>query len=89
MTVPIPQRADVDEIRALTLVAGGLVVSFVLASIVVPPLRFGAGFVGAGLMFAALTNSWAMGNLLSKLPYNQGATCDVASNVARLTRTAA
>lgn len=81
------QRWDLE--RQVRLVAGGLVVTFVLASIVVPPLRFGAGFVGAGLVFAALTNSCAMGNLLSKLPYNQGATCDVTSNVARLTRNAA
>ena len=77
------QRWDLE--RQVRLVAGGLVVTFVLASIVVPPLRYVAGAVGAGLMFAALTNSCAMGNLLSKLPYNRGARCDVTSSMTRLT----
>lgn len=78
------QRWDLE--RQVRLVAGGLVLTFVVASIAAPPLRFAAGAVGAGLMFAALTNSCAMGSLLSKLPYNRSAGCDIAGNVARLTR---
>lgn len=77
------QKWDLE--RQVRLVAGGLVVTFVLASIVVPPLRYVAGAVGAGLMFAALTNTCAMGNMLSKLPYNRGASCDVSRSMARLT----
>lgn len=79
------QRWDLE--RQVRLVAGGLVLAFVLASIVVPPLRYVAGAVGAGLVLAALTNSCAMGNLLSRLPYNRGVSCDVAGNAARLIRT--
>jgi rhodanese-related sulfurtransferase len=78
------QKWDLE--RQVRLVAGGLVVTFIVASVFVPPLRYLAGAVGAGLVFAALTNTCAMGNMLSKLPYNRGNTCDVASNVARLTR---
>lgn len=78
------QRWDLE--RQVRLVAGGLVLTFVLASVVVPPLKFLAAAVGAGLVFAALTNSCAMGTMLSKLPYNRGASCDVAGSVARLTR---
>jgi hypothetical protein len=33
--------------------------------------------VGAGLTFAALTNTCAMGMMLAKLPYNRGASCDL------------
>lgn len=76
------QKWDLE--RQVRLVAGGLVLTFVLASIVVPPLRYVAGAVGAGLVFAALTNTCAMGNLLSKLPYNRGASCDVSRSMARL-----
>lgn len=76
------QKWDLE--RQVRLVAGGLVLTFVLASIVVPPLRYLAGAVGAGLVFAALSNTCAMGNLLSKLPYNRGARCDVSRSMARL-----
>ena len=77
------QKWDLE--RQVRLVAGGLVVTFVLASIVVPPLGYLAGAVGAGLVFAALSNTCAMGNMLSKLPYNRGASCDVSRSMARLT----
>ena len=71
--------------RQVRLVAGGIVASSVLASIAVPRARYVAGFVGAGLVFAATTNTCAMGNLLSRLPYNRGATCDVRAVVDQLT----
>jgi rhodanese-related sulfurtransferase len=80
------QKWDLE--RQVRLVAGGLVLGFVLASIVVPPLRYLAGAVGAGLVFAALSNTCAMGNLLSKLPYNRGASCDVSRSMSRLTTAA-
>ncbi len=74
-----------DLERQVRLVAGSIVLLAVLASIWVPALRFVAGFVGAGLAVAALTNTCAMGMVLSKLPYNRGATCDVDAVVAQLT----
>ncbi|GIJ79166.1 Rhodanese-related sulfurtransferase [Micromonospora phaseoli] len=70
--------------RQVRLVAGGIVLLSVVASIWVPAARFVAGFVGAGLTFAALSNTCAMGALLSRLPYNRGAGCDVDRSLARL-----
>ena len=70
--------------RQIRLVAGGIVLLSIIASIWVPAMRFVAGAIGAGLTFSALTNTCAMGMLLSKLPYNRGASCDVADVVGRL-----
>lgn len=71
--------------RQVRLVAGSMVLTSILASIVVPEARILAGFVGAGLTFAAVTDTCAMGNLLAKLPYNRGPRCDVGAVVAKLT----
>lgn len=72
--------------RQVRLVAGLIVLLSVLASIWIPALRYLAGFIGAGLTFAALTNTCAMGMLLSRLPYNRGAGCDVDTAISRLRR---
>jgi hypothetical protein len=48
-------------------------------------LKYLAGFVGAGLTFAALTNTCAMGMALAKLPYNRSAGRDVDRVVRDLT----
>jgi rhodanese-related sulfurtransferase len=58
-------------------VAGSIVLGSILASIKFPKFRFLAGGVGFGLLFSAVTNTCAMGVLLSKLPYNQGPECDL------------
>ena len=76
------QRWDLE--RQVRLVAGLIVLVSVLASIVVPGLQWVAAFIGAGLTFAALTNTCAMGMLLARLPYNRGATCDAQTVVAQL-----
>lgn len=58
-------------------VAGLLVLSGVLASLVLPGAKWFAGAVGFGLAFSAVTNTCAMGMLLAKLPYNRGPRCDI------------
>ncbi len=63
--------------RQVRLVAGSIVLLSILGSLVVPGLKFVAGFVGAGLTFAALSNTCMMGNLLARLPYNRGSRRDV------------
>lgn len=73
-----------DLERQVRLVAGSIVLLSVLGSVAVPGLKWVAGFIGAGLTFAALTNTCAMGMLLSKLPYNRGASCDLDSVVGQL-----
>ncbi|WP_433530420.1 rhodanese-like domain-containing protein [Micromonospora sp. CA-263727] len=73
-----------DLERQVRLVAGSIVLVSILASVFVPGLKWVAGFIGAGLTFAALTNTCAMGLLLSRLPYNRGASCDLDGVVGQL-----
>ena len=70
--------------RQVRLVAGGLVLTGVLASIAFPPAKWLSAAIGAGLAFAAITDSCAMGMLLSKLPYNRDASCTLDSVLAEL-----
>ncbi|GII97340.1 rhodanese-like domain-containing protein [Sinosporangium siamense] len=70
--------------RQVRLVAGGIVATSILASVRWPRARFVAGFIGAGLTFAAVTNTCAMGMALAKLPYNRGPRFDADTAVARL-----
>ena len=80
----VAARWDLE--RQVRLVAGCIVLSGVLGSIAAPKLKWLAGAVGAGLTFAALSDTCAMGMLLSKLPYNRGAACDAQSIVSQLVR---
>ncbi len=72
--------------RQVRLVAGGIVLLAVLASVVVPAAKWIAAVVGAGLAFAALTDTCALGALLAKLPYNRGPRQDITAIVAQLAR---
>lgn len=72
--------------RQVRLVAGALVFFSVVASLWIPLAVMLAGGVGAGLAFAALTNTCVMGMLLTRLPYNRGAGCDIDAAIARLSR---
>ncbi|NIJ13362.1 rhodanese-related sulfurtransferase [Saccharomonospora amisosensis] len=62
--------------RQVRLVAGMLVLIGVLSSLAFEPLKWIAGFVGAGLTFAALSNTCAMAKVLSLLPHNHARRCD-------------
>ncbi|PGH45265.1 sulfurtransferase [Micromonospora sp. WMMA1996] len=85
---PVNQgRPRWDLERQVRLVAGSIVLASVVASVFVPGLKWVAGFIGAGLTFAAVSNTCAMGMLLSKLPYNRGASCDLDSVVGQLSDT--
>ncbi|GAA1408859.1 rhodanese-like domain-containing protein [Catellatospora coxensis] len=57
--------------RQVRLVAGGIVLVSIIASVWLPAARYVAGFIGAGLVFAALTDTCAMGMALSRIPYNR------------------
>lgn len=63
-----------DLERQVRFAAGLIVLVSILVSLVFPPARFVAGALGAGLVFAAVTNTCAMGMLLAKLPYNRPRT---------------
>jgi rhodanese-related sulfurtransferase len=76
------QRWDLE--RQVRLVAGSIVLLSVLVSLLVPAAVAVAGFVGAGLTVAALTNTCAMGAALSRLPWNRTASCDTDTILAQL-----
>jgi rhodanese-related sulfurtransferase len=76
------QRWDLE--RQVRFVAGSIVLSSILGSIAAPGLKWLAAGIGGGLAAAALTNTCAMGMLLSRLPYNRGATCDADTIAAQL-----
>lgn len=58
--------------RQVRIAAGALVFTGVMLGTFVHPYLFGlAGLVGAGLVFAGLTDTCAMGMLLARMPWNQ------------------
>jgi DUF2892 family protein len=69
--------------RQVRLVAGSIVLLAVVASTVFPPAKWAAAFIGAGLTFAAISNTCAMGMLLAN--YNRGPRTDLGGVVAALT----
>jgi rhodanese-related sulfurtransferase len=71
--------------RQVRAIAGGLVLSGVLGSLVVHrKLLWLSGFVGGGLLFAGLTDFCGMAKLLMLLPYNRANRANVAGEVSRL-----
>ncbi|MFD5463870.1 rhodanese-like domain-containing protein [Kitasatospora sp. NPDC127059] len=70
--------------RQVRLIAGSIVLVSGLAGLAIPGLHLVGTAVGAGLTFAALTNTCAMGMMLAKLPYNRGPRTDIASVIAAL-----
>ncbi|MGC0336006.1 rhodanese-like domain-containing protein [Streptomyces sp. SLBN-8D4] len=77
-----PERWDLE--RQVRLVAGTLVLLTGVTGLFVPGLHLIGTAVGAGLTIAALTNTCAMGMLLSKLPYNRGPRTDLDTVVTAL-----
>lgn len=75
--------------RQVRLVAGSLVAAGVFGSVAVPRLKWLAAGVGGGLVFAALSNTCAMGTVLSKMPWNRRAgSCDMQQVVKALAEAA-
>ncbi|AUY53678.1 rhodanese-like domain-containing protein [Streptomyces sp. CB01881] len=70
--------------RQVRLIAGSIVLVSGLAGLAVPGLHLIGTAVGAGLTFAAVTNTCAMGMLLAKLPYNRGPRTDINSVIPAL-----
>ena len=68
----VNKNAPISMMRQVQIVAGSLVFTgTVLGAFVSPAFLFLSGFVGAGLMFAGISDTCAMAMLLAKLPYNQ------------------
>ncbi|MCQ1999990.1 rhodanese-like domain-containing protein [Arthrobacter zhaoxinii] len=61
--------------RQVRMAAGSLVVAGLAGGrLVSPKMRLLAGAIGAGLTFSAATNTCAMGQALSKMPWNKAAS---------------
>ncbi|MCX4986490.1 rhodanese-like domain-containing protein [Streptomyces sp. NBC_00572] len=80
-----PARWDME--RQVRLVAGSVVLTTGLVGVLVPGVHLIGTAIGAGLTYAALSNSCAMGVLLSKLPYNRGPRADIRTVIAELRST--
>jgi rhodanese-related sulfurtransferase len=74
--------------RQVRIAAGSLVlIGVALAWWVHPAFVFLSGFIGAGLVFAGVTDTCGMGMMLARMPWNQltstshsGGTCPAGSN---------
>ncbi|MFD8636853.1 MULTISPECIES: rhodanese-like domain-containing protein [unclassified Streptomyces] len=73
-----------DLERQVRLIAGSVVLVTGVVGMLVPGVHLIGTVIGAGLTFAALTNTCAMGMMLSKLPYNRGPRTDVRTVIASL-----
>ena len=70
-------RARMSLERQVRIVAGAIsAVGALLALVVSPLFALIPAFVGGGLVFAGLTDTCAMASVLSRLPYNNTASCD-------------
>lgn len=82
---PLTRGAQTWELeRQVRLVAGSIVLAGVVASTIAPWAKWVSAGIGAGLTGAAVTNSCAMGMLLSKLPYNRRNALDLAAVLREL-----
>jgi rhodanese-related sulfurtransferase len=71
--------------RQVRIAAGGLAAAGAVLALLVNPLwAVLPAFVGSGLVFAGVTDTCGMAMLLSRLPYNRPASCDVEAMVAAL-----
>lgn len=68
--------------RQVRIAAGSLVVLGVGLSFVHPAFLALSAFVGAGLVFAGVTDTCGMGMLLARMPWNQtgGSSCQTSGN---------
>lgn len=72
----LPVRSTAREVmsleRQVRIAAGFLVLSGVLLGLFMAPAWYAlSGFVGAGLLFAGLTDTCAMGMLMARMPWNR------------------
>lgn len=65
------EKGPISLERQVRIAAGILVLTGLALDGVLPGARFLSAFVGAGLVFAGVTDTCAMGLLLAKLPWNQ------------------
>lgn len=73
------EKLPLPIMRQVQLIAGGLILLFVLLGMAFPPFLWLAGLVGLGLMVAGITGFCGMAVLLQKMPWNKdGVGCKSA-----------
>lgn len=70
--------------RQVRIAAGTLVLTGALLGFFVHPGWIAlSGFVGAGLIFAGITDTCGMGMLLARMPWNQGGNCGSCCSIRK------
>ncbi len=83
-----PQRLSLE--RQVRIAAGALAATGAVLALAVNPLfALVPAAMGSGLVFAGVTDTCGLAMVLSRLPYNQTASCDVEAMVGALKRGAA
>ncbi len=77
-------RARWELERQVRLAAGSVVLGAVVTSTLLPRAKWVAAAIGGGLVFAALSDTCALGMALARLPYNRGPRTDLAAVLAAL-----
>ena len=70
--------------RQVRFVTGAIVLFSVIISVWIPWIKWFAAFIGAGLTFAALSNTCGMELLLARMPWNQSNQADIDRIVNKL-----
>ena len=83
---PVVRRAERLSLERQVRIAAGALAAIggILAVVINPLFALLPALVGSGLVFAGVTNTCGMAMLLTRLPYNRVATCDVAAMVRAL-----
>ncbi|MGW1681513.1 rhodanese-like domain-containing protein [Saccharopolyspora sp. NPDC002376] len=84
----VPRAGKWAMERQVRLAAGSLVLTGILSSLIAPKMKWLAGLIGAGLTYSALSNTCAMAQVLSRLPYNRTPEQDGPALLAALTSSA-
>ena len=72
LTTELNRKAPISLQRQVQITAGSMVViGLLLAWLISPWFALLSGFVGAGLIFAGLSNTCALARILALLPYNR------------------
>jgi rhodanese-related sulfurtransferase len=80
------QKAPISLERQVRIAAGSLVLLGLLGALIHPVFLGISGFVGAGLVFAGVTDTCGMGLLLARMPWNQAPSAPSAPPIQEAVR---
>ena len=74
-------RESMSLQRQVQITIGSLVILMVILGFTFSPVFFGlVAFMGGGLVFAGVTQTCAMAQILARMPWNQKRTCDATAS---------